>query len=127
MDLRMQHLVRAGGREVFDLEATLARLGGERMVLRRVLHQFALDLAEWEPSLMALRGAADAAALCQLAHAIKSAAASAGAVRLHAAAQALEAGLRAGSAVPPGELADACRSEFRRASTALREQLAGMP
>jgi len=56
MDLRMQHLVRAGGLEVFDLDATLARLGGERMVLQRVLHQFALDLAEWEPSLMALRG-----------------------------------------------------------------------
>lgn len=55
MDLKMQHLVRAGGLEVFDLDATLALLGGERMVLQRVLHQFALDLAEWELSLMALR------------------------------------------------------------------------
>jgi HPt (histidine-containing phosphotransfer) domain-containing protein len=113
--------VQGGLSSCFELEAALVRLCGDRVMFKRLLSQFALDLAEWEPRLLALREQADASALCQLAHAIKGAAASAGAERLRCAAQALEVDLRNGSTTPAGEPARACLQELRQALAALQD------
>lgn len=111
--------------DAFDLEATRLRLDGDEDLLQRMLSQFALEIDEWERNLTAGRDQADAPALCRIAHAIKGTAANLGAVRLRAAAQEFEAGLRAGTAAPVGELASACLHELRQTRAALTVLLAG--
>lgn len=114
----------AGGRlEGFDLAAALVRLGGDGQLLRSVLQQFALDLADWEPRLAAAMQSGDVPATRQLAHALKGAAATAGAESLRAAALALEAGLRNGSTTPGGALAQACLAELGLALAGLHKWL----
>jgi HPt (histidine-containing phosphotransfer) domain-containing protein len=106
--------------DCFDLDAALLRLGGDLSLLHRLLRQFALDLAAWEPRLLEHGEQADLPALRQIAHAIKGAAASAGAQSLHCAALALEADLRRDCSPAAVELASACLHELRLALAALR-------
>ena len=75
---------------IFDETAALARVEGDREILRDIA---ALFVADWPQSRATLRQAVlseDAAALTRLAHTLKGAAATLGAVALSAAAQRLE-------------------------------------
>jgi CheY-like chemotaxis protein/HPt (histidine-containing phosphotransfer) domain-containing protein len=75
---------------IFDEMAALARVEGDREILRDIA---ALFIADWPQSRAALRQAVlseDAAALTRIAHTLKGAAATLGAVAVSAAAQRLE-------------------------------------
>jgi CheY-like chemotaxis protein/HPt (histidine-containing phosphotransfer) domain-containing protein len=85
---------------IFDETAALARVEGDREILRDIA---ALFVADWPQSRAALRQAVlseDAAALTRIAHTLKGAAATLGAVAVSAAAQRLEEVGHSGNLAP---------------------------
>ena len=108
--------------EGFDLTVALQRLNNDQDLFVRLLYCFMADFTDWESSFAAAMQARDASVAVRLAHTLKGTAANVGAVRVQAAAAALEAALRQGEMSPDGLLAD-CQVALRAALMALREIL----
>ncbi|NKN32535.1 PAS domain S-box protein [Marichromatium bheemlicum] len=89
---RRQADLAAEGDEL-DLAAALERLDGDEALLRGVLEGFMRDIADWPSELAAARAAGDMSSAQRLAHTLKGAAGSVGAVRVQQAALALEQAL----------------------------------
>jgi signal transduction histidine kinase/CheY-like chemotaxis protein/HPt (histidine-containing phosphotransfer) domain-containing protein len=83
----------------FDLDAAVARLGGDRSAVAAVLWRFAQDFAEVPGQVVALVSAGDRDGAARVAHTVKGTAGTVGAVQAQAAAARLEQELRAGA--PP--------------------------
>jgi PAS domain S-box-containing protein len=113
--------------EGFELAQTLRRLDQNPALLIRVLRQFLHDFKpdDWARQFDTAGSDGLQASTQRLAHTLKGAAANVGAVRLQAAAAALESALEAGTqAAALQPLVDDCLAALRAASAALQ---AGLP
>lgn len=109
----------------FDVPAAVERMLDQPMLWWQAMEMFVQHFAGWDAAWQASRG--DDAAERKLAHALRSAAANVGAVRLSAAAAALEKALQvpAGAAGEGGaELRQRLADEFGRTWRAARDACA---
>jgi len=105
--------------EVFDAEALLGRLLGDRQLAGGLLENFLLDVPSQLDNLRTRLDAADAPGACLQAHALKGAAASVAAEGLRAVALAMERAGNIGQLDHCGELLPRAVEEFQRLKSTL--------
>jgi len=109
----------------FDLAATLRRLDGDRAILEIILRGFLHNIGQWPAHFAAARAEADQGKLVRMAHTLNGAASNVGAVRVSAAAAALEVALaKAAGADQIEALFTDCLTAIDGAISALRGHLA---
>jgi len=115
----------APGRPAVDARSLLARVAGDRALLREVVEVFLGDLPEMSARVRAAVRSRDAGALAGAAHALKGAAANASGMPVMEAARELELMGRAADLAGVAESHARLESEVGRLGRALRELLAG--